>query len=221
MAKIGPTRDDLFYSDHVICRVENRLFKVPKQKFIEGSDIFRDMFALPVGNQGEEGHTDERPLFLEGVNADEFRTLLKAMFKPVYAPSTAESIDLTTEEWVSVLKLTTRWDFSALRRVAIYKLATILSESDSVRWLCLARQFNVGEWLLESLARLARRTQALQMEEVDLLGIETVVKMAEVRESYNAYSGSYMNIGREGYDFSPKIKQLFKEELDAAKVSYY
>ena len=59
-----------------------RLFKVPRRKFEDGSEVFRDMFAMPPGNGVAEGQTDEHPLLLESISTDEFRSLLRAMFRP-------------------------------------------------------------------------------------------------------------------------------------------
>lgn len=59
-----------------------RLFKVPRRKFEDGSEVFRDMFAMPPGDGVAEGQTDEHPLLLESISTDEFRSLLRAMFRP-------------------------------------------------------------------------------------------------------------------------------------------
>ena len=44
------------------------------------------MFALPVkadnGDGAAEGTSDEHPLVLEGIETDDFRILLRAMFRP-------------------------------------------------------------------------------------------------------------------------------------------
>lgn len=51
------------------------------------------------------------------------------------------------EEWILVLKLTTMWQFHALRCVALDKLKLYPPQlnEDPVRWLCLARQYDVEE----------------------------------------------------------------------------
>jgi len=61
--------------------VEGILFKVARSYF-EKSKVFRETYLL--GPQGEEvldGLTDQRPLRLDGVDAKEFRYLLKAMIR--------------------------------------------------------------------------------------------------------------------------------------------
>ena len=58
------------------------LFKVPRSKFEQGSGIFRGMFTVPSGDNAVEGQSDGRPLVLESIEADEFRSLLRVMFTP-------------------------------------------------------------------------------------------------------------------------------------------
>lgn len=124
------------------------------------------------------------------------------------------------EEWVLILKLTTMWQFRGLRYVAISTLRSHLGKGDPVRWLSLARLYDVKEWMLPSLEALARRPKAVQLEEVESLGVETAIKMAEVRESYRACSGAGYNqynnhilCTRDKYNFSAEIKRLFSDEL--------
>ena len=64
------------------------LFKVPRRKFEDDSEVFKDMFALPSTDSAgstaatAEGMSDEHPLILESIDVTEFRTLLRAMFRP-------------------------------------------------------------------------------------------------------------------------------------------
>ena len=112
------------------------------------------------------------------------------------------------------------WQFARLRRVAIDNLRPLLEKEDPVRWIVLARKYDVHEWLLPSLHALARRPQAQQLNEVDSLGIVTVVKMAEVRESL--YTGNMGHRGqytvyRSVHNFEGEIWRLFADELKMAK----
>ncbi len=142
----------------------------------------------------------------------------------LYHTSTEGTLgDLVTEEWVFVLKLATMWQFQTLSELAMEKLDAYLPLGDPARWLCLARQYEVGKWLFPSLHALARRTKALQLEEVELLGAGTVVKMAEVRESFLGYDGGPTQrrnifVSRSTADFSAEIKRLFSDELERAGV---
>ena len=57
-------------------QVESSLFKVSRAYF-EHSEVFREMDLL--GPKG--GYTDQQPLRLDGVDAADFRCLLKAMIR--------------------------------------------------------------------------------------------------------------------------------------------
>jgi hypothetical protein len=65
----------------VAVEVEGTLFCVPRHHFIEQSEVFRDMFELPVATDTvPDGLSDEQPLQLEGVSEADFRQLLRLMF---------------------------------------------------------------------------------------------------------------------------------------------
>lgn len=55
---------------------------MPKQKFVGGSPVFCDMFIIPAGTALTEGEADDTPVRLEGVKQDEFKALLRVMFRP-------------------------------------------------------------------------------------------------------------------------------------------
>ncbi|KAI0366808.1 hypothetical protein BV20DRAFT_951470 [Pilatotrama ljubarskyi] len=221
----GIARDSQFYCDHIVFLVENRLFKVPKHRFANKSKVFEDMFALPPGDATTaEGESDDKPVRLYGIGKEEFRALLRVIH---HAPSYEEAEEPTMEDWISVLKLTTMWEFASLRRIAIDKLTPLVkTEVDPVRWVCLARRHNVPEWVFPSLHALARRIQALQPDEVEPLGIATVLRMAQVRESYQGCKVDYAHTGGKQfdqyhsrvsqleYDFTAVIRHVFKEELE-------
>ncbi|KAI0326136.1 hypothetical protein GY45DRAFT_150028 [Cubamyces sp. BRFM 1775] len=215
-------RDCRYYTDHIVFQVENCLFKVPQRKFVDDSEVFKGMFALPADSKTVEGQTDEKPIVLVGIKKEEFQALLHVMFTPLYGPSLEEQRQPTLEEWISVLKLTTMWQFARQRRVAIDRLCPLLEAANiPARWLWLARQYDVDEWLFPALHALARRTQPIQVEEAESLGIATAIKMAEVRESFTRCSVKYnyqIVVSRSQYDFTAKIMQVFRDELRAEAI---
>ena len=64
--------------------MENVLFRVPRHPFETESEVFRDMFALPLEDDSlvSDGSSDEKPLILDGIAANNFRALLKALMNP-------------------------------------------------------------------------------------------------------------------------------------------
>ena len=108
------------------------------------------------------------------------------------------------------------WQFSKLRAVAIqYMTPELPQHRNAAEWINLARTYSVHEWLLPALHMLARRQLPLQSYEVNLLGIETVFKMAEVRESYLAgsYCRGYQNTARASWNFEHEIRRVFGDEV--------
>jgi len=66
-----------------INQVEDTLFRVSRQYFVEKSPIFRDMFSIPqiqIEGSSPEGSSDEKPLRLEGISKVDFERLLKVMY---------------------------------------------------------------------------------------------------------------------------------------------
>jgi hypothetical protein len=58
-------------------QVEATLFKVPRGYF-ENASVFRQTYLFgPEGKEVPDGHTDQQPLRLDGVDAAEFRCLLR------------------------------------------------------------------------------------------------------------------------------------------------
>ncbi len=106
------------------------------------------------------------------------------------------------------------------RRIAARRhrfLEALLEKEDPALWVTLAYKYEVHGWLFPSLHALARRQEALRMNEVEALGIGTVVKMAEVRESFpfGKDNGYYRNsyASRATHNFEQEIRRLFSEEL--------
>ncbi|OBZ75090.1 hypothetical protein A0H81_05020 [Grifola frondosa] len=189
----APKRDDCFYDDPVIFLVENVLFRKPRRPFAQESEVFRNMFELPVPEGSVvDGSSDEHPLRLEGVSSADFRYFLKVLFP---LPSTAPTHAVTTgggrqDEWIAVLKLSTMWICDNVKKVAIEMLSGIVNNP------------------VERIA------------DAEKLGLEYVWKVAKVRESYgsraaaNAYGLGYPLSGKalpplSVFDFTSTICSVF------------
>ncbi|KAI0697069.1 hypothetical protein C8T65DRAFT_662692 [Cerioporus squamosus] len=229
-------RDDEFYSRDVIFQVEGVLFKVPRRPF-EQESAFKDTFSLPSPN-GEEGLTDDNPIYLEGVTEEEFRPLLWVMLRPAYGAGRV----LTTENWTHVLKLSTMWSFDSIREKAIEELTRLVRAP--VQRIALAREFHVPNWIEPALLSLAQ-ADALSAGDLQQLGWDTAAKLFVVRESVgftnacacacNYCTGSHGPVAQPGvplhhapgmrpavvtaasvrraYDFTQKIREVFGTEL--------
>jgi hypothetical protein len=87
-------------------------------------------------------------------------------------------IDLSYEEWKSVLHLSTRWGFASIRRLAL----TAIKPPTPYDRLLLARTYSVDEWVVPALSALCERAQPLTISEARQMDIEDVVLVVTVRE---------------------------------------
>jgi hypothetical protein len=88
---------------------------------------------------------------------------------------------LTSEEWTSVLKLSSMWQFLKIRATAIKAFESF--SIDLVDKIVMARRFDISSWLIPSILELAQREKPLNLLEGKSLGMEWALKVAEVRES--------------------------------------
>ncbi|KIM85889.1 hypothetical protein PILCRDRAFT_65474, partial [Piloderma croceum F 1598] len=193
--------------------VQNTLFKLPRYLLEESSEIFRDMFLLPTTEGVScDGSSDEQPLILEGVRKEHFRLLLKAMKFPV---EFASRLPMLWNEWAAVLELSCMWQMVKIRENTIQVLSRVLRP---VKRIQLGIQLKVDSWLLEGYRELIQARGGISMEDEEILGWGTTVKLFRIREEYlkmgtqRHRSPTYLN------DFATnKIKEVFAEELkDAA-----
>lgn len=63
--------------------MENKLFRVHRHFFTRESEVFRDMFSVPTGqDEVAEGLSDDSPILLEGVQSVDFQRLLWLFYDP-------------------------------------------------------------------------------------------------------------------------------------------
>ncbi|KAF6750636.1 hypothetical protein DFP72DRAFT_1013133 [Ephemerocybe angulata] len=169
-----------FMWDIVVFKVEGRIFQVPRQRFIEYSDIFADMFGLPASrdSQGKadvEGLSIESPITLDGYRASEFEALLKAMY-PTSSNVLEGAFRMTRDEWISVLKLSTVWNMKKIRQHAITGLSSghdsvILTSVDKA-YLGLVHR--VAPWLVEGITSIISSGDPPSLSEIRTLGLSAV-----------------------------------------------
>jgi len=221
------SEDESYYFADVVFLVEDRLFKVPRRYFEEDSEVFRDMFQLPVPKDVvPDGCSRENPLRLEGIAKEDFKQLLKIMYPKRFGQEEILSI----LEWTSVLKLATMWEFDEIRKLAIRKMSAL--DIDTVEKVVIARDYQVGEWLVPTINTLAQREQPLGVQDVNRLGWDYVLKVAEVRESLSSpnsggstycrychtYGIGHGGVDRMGHDFTEVIRRVFEKDLEVTAL---
>ncbi|KII95607.1 hypothetical protein PLICRDRAFT_96246 [Plicaturopsis crispa FD-325 SS-3] len=171
---------DYYFDDgNLVILVEDMLFSVHRSTFTGHSRVFKDLFTLPVPSSGNpvEGSTDEHPIELHGISKTDFERLLWILYPPTFG----EYKPTTTSEWTSVLHLATRWEFDSIRALALHSLEPLpLNPIDKV---LLAREFDItSPWALAAYTELCERPEALTIPEARALGLETAMRISQLRE---------------------------------------
>jgi len=181
-------RDNLYFLESIVFKVENRLFKVYRHHFME-SDIFNTTFSLPSGNVQAEGTSEENPFVLHGITATDFQAFLKAI-SPL---SSTTWSGMTREEWLSAIKLSTMWGFVGARELSIERLSKVkLSPTDKI---VFGKKYQVFSWLKEGYAALIKREDVMTAKELyenaEVLGWDTMARVLRFRDmGYGASSKS-------------------------------
>ncbi|KAI6015181.1 hypothetical protein F5J12DRAFT_816462 [Pisolithus orientalis] len=170
-------------SSLALTQVEDCLFRVPREPLEAESTVFRDMFLLPQGDsETVEGQSDTSPVILHGVSKKEFESLLRALLNRQHGKQKGSRLGKT--QWISVLKLSTMWEFNELRDAAIQHLDSPSQPLDPVNKLVLASKYQIKKWQLPALLEFAKRSELISVEEGRLIGFENALKLAAVREQF-------------------------------------
>jgi hypothetical protein len=117
---------------------------------------------------------------------------------------------LTTEEWVSALKLSTQWRFLDARRLAIQSLND-RSDFRYIERISLARQYQVGIWLRAGYNYLAMRDGDISRAEAETIGWETALLITQIRE--RAWKNHYRK------PYGADVEHIFGQEFKQAELA--
>ncbi|KAJ3523531.1 hypothetical protein NMY22_g11399 [Coprinellus aureogranulatus] len=146
-----------FYWETAVFKVEDTLFRVPKQRFMQTSTVFQDMFSVPTGGKlsSSEGQSDDNPIRFEKYSAVDFEALLRVLH-PALVDVENASVDLNREQWTGVLRLSTIWEMKEVLQIrahAIERLSNLkIDRPTPFDKFSLARDFCVSKWLIESIS---------------------------------------------------------------------
>ncbi|TFK74693.1 hypothetical protein BDN72DRAFT_893031 [Pluteus cervinus] len=176
-ASVSPPihHNPFYYFSPIILQVGNHLFKVPRYQLEAESEYFRDLFTVrdhdKVGSEAEE-----QPLRLYGLEGDAFRQLLRVLYPCDF--QNKESLSLL--QWTQVLFLSDVYQFQRVRALAVSYLDGLLE--DPIGRIRLGRVFSIDTWQLSGLDNLVCREEPLSLAGADYLGMETVLRLANLRE---------------------------------------
>jgi len=169
--------------------------------------LFDGMFTLPTTEQ-QEGYSDQNPIKLESIKKVDFQRLLTAIF-PELSSCAQGPVVMGCEGWTSVLKLSTLWEFKQMRQEAVNKLSQ--SPMKPIDKVVLARTYEVEKWLVEGYAELVRRDGGISSEERQTLGLETTLKLYEMRE--DTFKRGLKSRKRIFNDLEHEVYDRFKAEI--------
>jgi len=167
--------DDEFIMKLVTFQVKDTRFIVLVDPFEKRSQVFRDMFALPVASP--EGQLDNPPIVLEGVEVADFKALLRFLYQGLN--ESGSKVRLSQKEWVGVHALAHIWGFEEARKAS---KALLVDMEDSITKIELAIQYDYDDWLRRAYEELAKRPDPLSEEEGRRIGMDAVLHIAQIRE---------------------------------------
>ncbi|KAH6885534.1 hypothetical protein BKA70DRAFT_1574432 [Coprinopsis sp. MPI-PUGE-AT-0042] len=194
-----PTDKEFYWrSSPIKFLVGGVLFKVPSQRFRRGSSHFFKQYAQPI-SRPEGGMRAVLPmdLPLPDVSVEDFRCFLKVLYPSHLQPRTK----LSKDGWLSVLRLSTKWVFKDIRKLAISRLdASNLTPTEMV---CLGKEYYISRWVLAGYDNLVRNMDGLiPYEDAEQIGYKTTVMLYMCRE-------------KRLYDTNPQyLQDAFEDQLD-------
>jgi hypothetical protein len=119
--------------------------------------------------------------------------------KPPLRSSITTKLSLSESEWISVLTLSTKWNFLNLRAIAISELESLQSLT-SIKKITLGRLCFISSWLQSGLTEIVRRTETISNEDAIAMGYTTAIELFRLREldvqnryKHYVYRGGYNN----------------------------
>ncbi|KAJ3985146.1 hypothetical protein F5890DRAFT_1197776 [Lentinula detonsa] len=179
------------------------------------------MMEIPAPAQAE-GLTDENPIRLDGVLHDDFVKLLTILAPPQRFKEPVPTLSFS--EWTSVLKLADMWCMDVVKEHAIATMDQI-SNVDPIDKVVVGRKYGINSWLVPSFDALLRRSQPWDEQDVERLGLSTVLKLVELRDrlqprSKHGYSFSWeIAIARQEIPGSVDFRETITAELPDFKAS--
>ncbi|KAF8161463.1 hypothetical protein B0H34DRAFT_796252 [Crassisporium funariophilum] len=189
-------KDDSYFMDTspVIFQVEDRLFKVPRYQFLQGSKIFQIMLKKAASDN--MGSNEDCPIKLsQDITHTDFGTLLKLTNAANILYCNRMDICPQPVYLMAIYVSGT---------LALSELQKSMSEMSPFSKIDLGRRHSHSPWVIEGYKELIRRADTLTDGEVTLLGYPATVCLLRIRER-NSVSG---------FSRKPKLEVLDVIETD-------
>ncbi|KAG6916752.1 hypothetical protein DXG01_005497 [Tephrocybe rancida] len=160
--------DPEYYMEMITFKVEGVLFRVPAHLFRSETTFFDSLLD------------DRKIIVRDDVAKSDFRVLLKLLYPMTFAVVRT----LSDREWISVLKVSTKWLMREIRHMAIDRLSSApLAHVDRV---VLAKECSILSWLRSTYLTLMDVKSELSHHDkltMEKLGLESSFKLHCARES--------------------------------------
>lgn len=115
-------------------------------------------------------------------------------------------VDLSVEDWVSVVRLSTMWYMLELRARAVSRVYDL----SPTRKIGLGRELKVSTWFIRGCVDFVTREQAFTDEEVLAIGSSLCIQLFRIREERWKASKGY----RERMDWGVIVRDRLKDEIE-------
>ena len=129
------------------------------------------------------------------------------------------------EEWISVLHLSCKLEFTSVRDLAIHNIDSKASIMDKA---ILGKRYGIKSWIMDAYIELCTRERPLSIEEGRRLGVDLVIKINELRHElfYRTDIGMSCKLGLEiGIDSHSEVTSIASarefEELPERVVQHF
>ncbi|TFK18678.1 hypothetical protein FA15DRAFT_627712 [Coprinopsis marcescibilis] len=181
-----------FFWRNMHFKVEDEVFCVPLKEFVAASDSFEEL-VLKSELGGGDGSAEDCPVKIPGQSKVDFTALLKVLYptaSTLLSKNNAEiKLDLTKEEWIGVLKLSGLWGMTKIRDFALKNLSNVTLALSAIERIQLARSCCISNWLEDGIKALVQ-AERLDMDELKVLGWETVALLFCIRDTIARFSPS-------------------------------
>ncbi|KAH7871452.1 uncharacterized protein C8R40DRAFT_1054708 [Lentinula edodes] len=155
-------------------KVHGRLYKVHRY-FLERDSLFlRGALSTVQGTQSQ-------PIELHGVSNQEFESLLDFFYDGMYR-SSADAVPVS--EWINLLAAASALKFNRAREHAIAAISDVSQRPNAIDMIVMAEKYGITKWLRPAYISFCKRTEPLQLNEAERIGLDKVVKLIQAREEF-------------------------------------
>ncbi len=108
--------------------------------------------------------------------------------------------ELSTDGWISILRLSSLWRMGNMRSTAIERLTPSLCDESPEDRILLGRKYSVAHWISSGYVDLAKHEEVVSLEQAGRIGLGTALLIQHVREAlWRSDNKSWYRFSRDNY----------------------